>query len=159
MERGRGGQVDRACGCGELIDDASLLDGQWGRAAGALEAFAGPVPHVPALMKLVEIYVDAESGPRLRSAQGQLADAYLSEGLGAEARIIAESLVDHDPSSGAQRQRLRRATERLGVRGVERVVRAAAVRPPRRRPGARSRGSGSAAAVSLRPVARARFGD
>ena len=118
----RAGQVERAFGCVEVLADASLLDGQWERAAAALEAFAGQVPYVPALMKLVEVCVDAGSELKLRSAQAQLADAYLNEGRGAEARIIAEDLVDRDPASEAHVQRLRRALELLGIADIDRVI-------------------------------------
>jgi len=122
LELARAGHVERAFGCVEVLADASLLDGQWERAAGALEAFAVEVPHVPALMKLVEVCVDAGSEPKLRNAQAQLADAYLNEGRGAEARIIAEDLVDHDPASDAHVQRLRRALEQLGVADIDGVI-------------------------------------
>lgn len=122
LELARAGQVERAFGCVEVLADASLLDGQWERAAGALEAFAREAAHLPALMKLVEICVDADSESRLRAAQAQLADAYLREGRGTEARIIAEDLVDHDPTSDTHLQRLRAALELLGVADLDRVI-------------------------------------
>ena len=118
----RAGHVERAFGCVEVLADASLLDGQWERAASALDAFAREVPHVPALLKLVEICVDAGSDPRLRAAQAQLADAYLTEGRGAEARVIAEDLVDDDPGCDAHVRMLRRALELLGVADIDRVI-------------------------------------
>jgi len=101
LELARDGHVERAFGCVEVLADASLLDGHWERAAGALDAFAREASHAPALMKLVEICVDAGDETRLREAQAQLADAYLKEGRGAEARIVAEDLVDYDPASDA----------------------------------------------------------
>ncbi|MSO29599.1 MAG: tetratricopeptide repeat protein [Acidobacteria bacterium] len=122
LELARAGHVERAFGCVEVLADASLLDGQWERAAGALDVFARDVAHVPALMKLVEVCVDAGSDVRLRAAQAQLADAYLREGRGTEARIIAEDLVDHDPASDAHVQRLRAALELLGVAEIDRVI-------------------------------------
>ena len=118
----RTGHVERAFGCVEVLADASLLDGQWARAADALDAFAREAPHVPALMKLVEICVDAGNAPGLRQAQAQLADAYLAEGRGPEARVIAGDFVDFDPALDVHVQRLRRALELLGVADTDRVI-------------------------------------
>jgi tetratricopeptide (TPR) repeat protein len=122
LELARTGQVERAFGCVEVLADASLVDGRWERAAGALDAFARQVPHLPALNRLVELCVDAGDDAKLREAQAQLADAYLNEGRGAEARIIAEDLVDHDPASDAHQRRLRAALELLGATDIDRII-------------------------------------
>ncbi|MBI4265952.1 MAG: tetratricopeptide repeat protein [Acidobacteria bacterium] len=122
LERARGGRVESAFGCVDVVADAALLGGEWDRAIGVLRAFAAEVPHVPALIKLVELCVDAGADAALRDAQGQLADAYLLAGQGAEARVIAEDLLDQDPGSGAHAARLRAALELLGVPDAQQVV-------------------------------------
>jgi tetratricopeptide (TPR) repeat protein len=113
------GEIDRAYGCLDVVTDAALLEGDFARATGVLQAFVKDTPHVPALMKLVEVCVDAGLDTDMREAQAQLADAYLREGKGAEARVIAEDLLDHDRASEANRHRLRRALELLGVPDVD----------------------------------------
>jgi tetratricopeptide (TPR) repeat protein len=122
LELARNGDVSRAYPCIELLADASLLDGQWQRAASDLRAFGEQVGHVPALMRLVEICVDAGDDGGLRDAQALLADAYLKEGRGAEARVVAEDLALHDPSSEAHLGRLRAALQMLGVTDVEQAI-------------------------------------
>jgi tetratricopeptide (TPR) repeat protein len=111
LELARGGHIDRAYACVELLADASLLDGHLQRAAAALRTFGEEQTHVPALMKLVEVCVDAGDDNEVRDAQAYLVDAYLKEGRGAEARVIAEDLVQHDPSSETHVRRLRAALE------------------------------------------------
>jgi len=121
LELARDGHVERAFGCVEVLADARSRR-HWERAAGALDAFGREASHAPALMKLVEICVDAGDETRLREAQAQLADAYLKEGRGAEARIVAEDLVDYDPASDAHLRRLRAALELAGVSDIDHVI-------------------------------------
>ena len=115
LELGRDGDVESAFGCIDVVTDAALLEGEWDRAVTVLETFVRAVPHVPALIKLVELCVDAGLDAPLRAAQAQLADAYLAEGRGPEARFIAEDLLEHDPDCDGHALRLQRALELLGL--------------------------------------------
>lgn len=111
----RGGRTESAHGCIDVAADAALLGGDWQRAVEALQAFVAVVPHIPALIKLVEVCVDAGFEAPMRAAQAQLADAYLDAGSGAEARVIAEDLLEAEPGHEAHAARLRRALELLGT--------------------------------------------
>src|SRR5688572_20932962 len=117
-----GGDPDRAFHCAEIVVDDALLSSDWERAFGALQSFLTRGPHIPALMKLVEIAVDAGRDEAMYEAQARLADAYLDAGRGAEARVIAEDLVARDPSSGAHVERLRRALALLGTADADAIV-------------------------------------
>jgi tetratricopeptide (TPR) repeat protein len=125
------GRVETAFGCVDVAADAALLSGNLTQAIEALQTFVRAAPHIPALVKLVELCVDAGLDGPLRAAQTQLADAYLDTGRGGEARVIAEDLLEHDPESEAHAQRVRRAMELLGVSDGDRTV--AAVRGRSRR--------------------------
>ncbi len=116
------GRLDSALGCMDVVTDAALLEGGWEGAVDGLETFVRAVPCVPALIKLVELCVDAGLDAALLRAQGQLADAYLEEGKGAEARIISEDLIDHDPDDRDHARRLLRALELAGVADAARLV-------------------------------------
>ena len=117
-----GGRVESAFACIDAITDAALLNGDVPRAAGVLQKFVDETPYIPALMKLVEISVDANIEEALRRAQGQLADAYLAAARGGEARVVAEDLVRADPANDAHAARLRRALVMLGVGDPEQVI-------------------------------------
>jgi tetratricopeptide (TPR) repeat protein len=119
LDLARGGRTESAYGCIDVVADAALLGGDWQRAAEALQAFVTVVPHISALIKLVEVCLDAGRDAPMRAAQAQLADAYLDAGRGAEARVIAEDLLEAEPGSGAHAARLRRALELLGVPGPQ----------------------------------------
>jgi tetratricopeptide (TPR) repeat protein len=106
----------------DAITDAALLEGDIQRAVEALQRFVDAVPHVPASIKLVELCVDAGFEDQLQAAQTQLADAYLAQGSGAEARVIAEDLLERDPGSDAHAERLRRALGLLNVPDSEHVI-------------------------------------
>lgn len=121
-ELAAGGHADAAYGCAELVVDDSVLSEDWGGAIAALQAVIAQAPHIPALIKLVEVSVDAGRDEVMRDAQARLADAYLAAGRGAEARGIAEDLVAHDPSSERNVQRLRQALELTGVTDVEAII-------------------------------------
>ena len=123
IERAHAGKVESAFGCVEVVADASLFGGEAEQAVTALRSFLKAVPgHVPALVKLVEMCVDVGLEAPLLEAQAQLADAHLAAGHGAEARFIAEDLLDRDPSSDANVTRLRCALELLGVADVEQLI-------------------------------------
>jgi len=73
-------------------------------------------------MRLVEICVDGGLEATMFSAQGQLADAYLAAGQGAEARTIAEDLVAREPWDRANIERFRRALALLGEEDIDQVI-------------------------------------
>jgi tetratricopeptide (TPR) repeat protein len=116
------GRIETAFGCVDVATDAALLAGNLPQAIEVLHTFVRAAPHIPALVKLVELCVDAGLDGPLRAAQTQLADAYLDTGRGAEARVIAEDLLEHDPDCEAHAQRVRRAMELLGVPDGDRTV-------------------------------------
>lgn len=118
----KGGRLESAFGCIDVVIDAALLGGDWDRAVEGLQTFVRTVPYVPALIQLVELCVDAGLDVPLREAQAQLADAYLQEGRGAEARVIAEDLLDHESASDDHAHRLLRALELVGVADANQVV-------------------------------------
>jgi tetratricopeptide (TPR) repeat protein len=116
------GRTETAFGCIDVITDAALLEGDWQRAIATLQRFVDATPHLAASIKLVELCVDAGLDDHLRTAQAQLTDAYLAQGSAAEARIIAEDLLEQDPSSAMHAERLRRALGLLGVADAESVI-------------------------------------
>jgi tetratricopeptide (TPR) repeat protein len=122
LDLARERRIDSAFGCIDVATDAALLAGDWHRAAELLQTFVAVAPHIPALIKLVEVCVDAGLDAPMRAAQAQLADAYLDAGSGAEARVIAEDLLEADPGCEAHAERLRRALELLGVADRDRIV-------------------------------------
>ena len=109
------GRIDSAFGCVDVLTDAALIGGEWKQAVEALQTFVREVPHIPALVKLVEVSVDAGLEAPLREAQAQLADAYLDAGRGEEARVISDDLLEHEPDSEDHAERLRRALALLGA--------------------------------------------
>jgi tetratricopeptide (TPR) repeat protein len=94
----------------EAAADAAAAAGDWDRAVSTLDDFAKRSPHhVPVLLKLIEICVDAGRLETMSATQERLADAYLYAGRGAEARLIAEDLVMRAPWEQARVERLLRA--------------------------------------------------
>lgn len=92
------------------VADAAAADGDWDRAVSILDDFATRVPHhVPALLRLIEVCVDAGLTDTMLATQERLADAYLYAGRGAEARLIAEDLVMRAPWEHVRVERLLRA--------------------------------------------------
>jgi tetratricopeptide (TPR) repeat protein len=122
LELARASRLESAIGCVEVVADAALIDGEWHKAIAALQSFVREVPHLPSLLKLVELCVDADAEEALREAQALLADAYLAAGQAAEARVIAEDLFDHEPGSEAHAARLRAALEQSGVADPDQVI-------------------------------------
>ena len=134
LDLARGGRTESAHGCVDVVADAALLAGDWQRAAEALRAFVAVVAHVPALIKLVDVCVDVGLEGPMRAAQAQLADAYLDAGSGAEARVIAEDLLEAEPGSDAHAARLQRALDLLGVPATPEVPVSAPMDPGRPEP-------------------------
>jgi len=116
------GRIDDAYACLEILVDAALFEAAFEDAAGILEGFVDRHRLVAALLKLVDVYVDAGFDNRIAAVQGYLADAYLETGLAAEARVIAEDLFVREPGVELHAERLRRALEALGVEHPEEVI-------------------------------------
>ncbi len=115
--------LDAGYECIEVAARAAIANDEWGSAAAALNEFVNRVPnHIPALMRLVEICVDGGLEATMHSAQAQLADAYLAEGAGLEARVIAEDLVAREPWDRSNIERFRRALAMLGETDVDAVI-------------------------------------
>lgn len=106
----------------ELVADAAVAGSDWASAAATLQEFVTRVPnHIPALLRLVEICVDAGLEATTVSAQAQLADAYLDAGEAAQARYIAEDLVARERTD-ANIERLRRGLVLLGERDPDAII-------------------------------------
>jgi tetratricopeptide (TPR) repeat protein len=109
--------------CIDIAARAAIAGDEWGSAAAAVNEFVNRVPnHIPALMRLVEICVDGGLEATMHSAQAQLADAYLTVGAGAEARVIAEDLVAREPWDRSNMERFRRALELLGETDIDGII-------------------------------------
>ena len=94
----------------DLATDAAVSRSDWPWAVAALQEFVRRAPAcVPALLRLVETCVDGGLNPAMYDAQVKLTDAYLTARAGAEARMIAEDLVDREPWERNHINRLRRA--------------------------------------------------
>jgi tetratricopeptide (TPR) repeat protein len=104
------GHTDAAFICSELFAETAIASGDVKAAAAGLQEFLQRSPrHVPALMRLIEVCVDAGLDEPMTAAQGQLADAYLAAGQATDARIIAEDLVLRAPWERASVERCLRA--------------------------------------------------
>ena len=107
--------VDAAFVCLDQVVRVTAAAADWDGAAALLQEFVARAPnHVPALVKLVEVCVDGGLEAPMYGAQAQLADAYLTQGVAAEARAIAEDLVAREPWERAHIDRLRQALVALG---------------------------------------------
>ena len=103
--------------------DAAVAAREFDEAASVLQEFVARRPaHVPALLRLVEVCVDGGLELTMYDAQAQLADAYLTAGQGADARMIAEDLVAREPWEGAHLDRFRRALVLLRVPEPDMVI-------------------------------------
>ena len=78
--------------------------------------------HLPALLRLVDISVDAGLQQETTDAQARLAEAHLAAGRAAEARVIAEDLLGRHPTDAQHEDRLRRTLVALGEPHVEAVI-------------------------------------
>ena len=116
-----GGAVESAYAFVEaVIDDAMLME-DWPTAVAVLQRFASGTAYVPALLRLVEVSIDAGDDQALRAGQLQLADAYLAAGRAAEARVIAEDLAAFNPSAD-HLARLRSALDLLGIEERDAII-------------------------------------
>jgi tetratricopeptide (TPR) repeat protein len=116
------GRVTDAYACVEVLVDAAMFEADFESAAGLLDRFVDGHALIPALLKLVDVYVDAGFDDRITAVQGRLADAYLDAAQAAEARVIAEDLMSREPQVELHTQRLRRALTMLGVDNPEDVI-------------------------------------
>ena len=139
-ELGRAGSPDRAFACSEVVIDDAILRGDWDRAIDVLQSFLVHGAYVPALVKLVQIAGDTGHDDLVMEARERLVDAYLESGRGAEAQVMAETLLAGAPESAVHARRLRQAFELAGVEDPDEAVRRMRERFPV---------SGSASAVFL----------
>ena len=121
-ELGRTGAMAGAFVCTEVLVDDALLAGDWDRALDALRSLLAHAPYIPALVKLVELAVDASRQDVMETAQAQLADAYIEAGRAEEARVIAEDLVARRPDAEPHAERLRRVLAILGIDDAEAII-------------------------------------
>jgi thioredoxin-like negative regulator of GroEL len=92
-------------------------------AAAALEEFVSRAPgSTPALIRLVEIAIDADLADVASNAQAQLADAYLKAGQAAEALVVIEDLAARERHNKAHIDRLRQALTALGESDVDTAI-------------------------------------
>lgn len=123
VQRLRALDPEDAARCVEAAADGLLRTGDFSGAARLLQEYAAKSPeHVPTLLKLVEVCVDGGLDVLMFEAQGMLADAYVAAGNAAEARVIAEDLLERDPGSAAHAERLRRALRALNVEDIDAVI-------------------------------------
>jgi tetratricopeptide (TPR) repeat protein len=112
-----------ASACVEAVADHLAAAGDHKGAAGVLRAFAMGAPgRTSALLKLVEICVEGGFEADTYDAQAQLARAYLVSGRAAEARIIFEDLVIHEPWDSDHIDGLRQSLTLLNIPDIEAVV-------------------------------------
>ena len=122
-ELGRAGEPERAFACSEVVVDDAVLRGDWERAIDVLQSFLVHGQHIPALVKLVQIAVDAGHDDVILEARERLADAYLNAEQGRDAQAVAESLLAGAPDSAVHAGRLRRALELIGVDDPDEEIR------------------------------------
>ena len=123
-ELGRAGEARRAFACIEIVVDDAVLRGDWDKAIDVLQQFLVHGSHVPALEKLVQVATDAGHEDVLQESRERLADAYLENGQGPEARSVAEMLFAGATDSAVHAARLRRAMELSGVEEPDEAVQA-----------------------------------
>ena len=123
-ELGRAGDAQRAFMLSEIVVDDAVLRGDWDRAIDVLQQFLVHGPHLPALVKLVQVAGDAGHEDVLQESRERLADAYLENGQGPDAQSVAEVLFEGAPESAVHAARLRRAMEMTGVEDPDAAVQA-----------------------------------
>ena len=116
------GRATDAYACLEVLVDAAMFEADFESAASLLDRFVARHALIPALLKLLDIYVDAGFDDRITTVQGRLVDAYLNADQATEARVIAEDLVSREPQVEVHTQRLRRALIMLGVQNPEELI-------------------------------------
>ncbi len=101
--------------CVDELAEVAMRSEDWEAASVMLQEFTERVPrHVDALVKLVDVCVDAGLDEALIAAQAELAEAYLDKGQVSEASVIAEDLAVREPSNEAHVDRYRRALVAAG---------------------------------------------
>ena len=101
--------------CVDELAEVAMRSEDWEAASVVLQEFTERVPrHVDALVKLVDVCVDAGLDEALIAAQAELAEAYLDKGQVSEASVIAEDLAVREPSNEAHVDRYRRALVAAG---------------------------------------------
>src|SRR5262249_12095976 len=112
-----------AFGVVSLAVDAAVAAGDWPAAIESLNTFVAAKPgHVPALLRLVDVGVDAGLEGETHIAQGLIADAYLTEGSADAARFVAEDLIAREPWQHEHIDRLRRALTMSGEADPDRII-------------------------------------
>jgi len=107
----------------ESAADSQLARGDTFGAIAAYRRFADAFPsHLPALLRLVDISVDAGLQQETTDAQARLAEAHLAAGRASEARVIAEDLLGRHPTDAQHEDRLRRTLVALGEPHVDAVI-------------------------------------
>jgi tetratricopeptide (TPR) repeat protein len=100
----------------DLLVARDIRSADWASAADRLEAFVGAKrDNIAAHQRLVDILIDGELHERLTRAQARLAEAYLTAGMAAEARFVAEDLMTAEPSVETHEALFRRAVVQLGA--------------------------------------------
>jgi len=103
--------------------DVWIEYGELPKAAAALEEFVSKMPEsTTALVRLVEVAIDAGLPDLASRVQGQLADAYLKTGAATQALVIIEDLVTRERENPEHIERLRRALLALGEADVENAI-------------------------------------
>jgi tetratricopeptide (TPR) repeat protein len=109
--------------CVDAVVEADIAASELVDAASVLEEYVARVPNqIPALLRLVEVCVEGGLEATMFEAQAQLADAYLSAGQGAEARVIAEDLVAREPWEAAHMDRFRKSLIMLNIPHPDAVI-------------------------------------
>jgi tetratricopeptide (TPR) repeat protein len=107
----------------ESAADSQLARGDTFGAIAVYRRFVDAFPtHLPALLRLVDITVDAGLDQETADAQARLADAHLAAGRAGEARVIAEDLLSRYPTDPQHEARLRRTLIALGEPHVEALI-------------------------------------
>jgi Flp pilus assembly protein TadD len=107
----------------QMAVDFWTQESELSTAVAALEEFVSRVPGwTPALIRLVEISIDADLTDVAAQAQAQLADAYLKAGAAAEALVVIEDLATRERNNPAHIERLREALLALGESDIEAAI-------------------------------------
>jgi hypothetical protein len=96
----------------ELALERWVEQSAWDSAIATLELFGAAAPtFAPALVRLIEVAVDADRMDVADRAQEMLANAYLANGSTAEALAIAQDLHERDPRNARYEALLQRARQ------------------------------------------------
>ena len=117
---------DMAYSLAELALEPWINAQAWDSAIAALELFTAAAPaYAPAIVRLVEVAVDADRLDAADRAQEMLASAYLTNGEFAEALHIAQDLHERDPRNArfeALLQRARQASRKAAAHDESVIV-------------------------------------